>query len=93
MYEGVIPNNHSRGSVQIDFPLATSVFLAKHLLDVGLLDRSVLESDHSGLFVELRIEGIFGQSPDKLAPHKFRNLKLDDPRISNKYRKKSSQTV
>jgi hypothetical protein len=39
------------------------------------------------MFVDLRIEGIFGQHPDKLAPHQFRNLKLDDPRISDKYRK------
>jgi hypothetical protein len=46
-----------------------------------------LQSDHSGMFVDLRIEGIFVKRPDKLAPHKFRNLKLDDPRISEKYRK------
>jgi hypothetical protein len=39
------------------------------------------------MFVDLRIEGIFGQHPDKLAPHQLRNLKLDDPRISDKYRK------
>jgi hypothetical protein len=39
------------------------------------------------MFVDLRIEGIFGQHPDKLAPHKFRNLKLDDQRLSKKYRK------
>jgi hypothetical protein len=39
------------------------------------------------MFIDLRIEGIFGQHPDKLAPHQFRNLKLDDPRISDKYRK------
>jgi hypothetical protein len=39
------------------------------------------------MFVDLRIEGIFGQHPDKLVPHKFRNLKLDDPIISDKYRK------
>jgi hypothetical protein len=79
-------NTHARGSVQIEFPLITAS-LAEHALDVGLLDRSVLQSYHSGLFVDLRIEGIFRQHPDKLAPHKFRNLKLDDPRISNKYRK------
>jgi hypothetical protein len=52
-----------------------------------LLDRSVLQSDHSGIFLDLRIEGIFGHHPDKLAPHQFRNLKLDDPRISDKYKK------
>jgi hypothetical protein len=39
------------------------------------------------MVVELIIEGIFGQHPDKLAPHKFCSLKLDDPRISDKYRK------
>jgi hypothetical protein len=39
------------------------------------------------MFVDLRIESIFGQHPDKLALHKFHNLKLDDPRISDKYRK------
>jgi hypothetical protein len=59
MYECVVPNTHERGSVQIDFPLITDG-LDEHVLDVGLLDRSVLQSDHSGMFVELRIEGIFG---------------------------------
>jgi hypothetical protein len=86
MYEGVLPNTHARGSVQIDYLLITAG-LAQNVLDVGLLNRSVLQSDHSGVFVDLRIEGIFGQHPDKLARHKFRNLKLDDPRISDKYRK------
>jgi hypothetical protein len=85
MYEGVVPNTHAKGSAQIDFPLITSV-LDEHVLDVGLLDRYVLQSDHSGMFVDLQIEGIFGQHPNKLAPHQFRNLKLDDPIISDKYR-------
>jgi hypothetical protein len=86
IHEGVVPNTHERGSVQIDLPLLNSV-LVDHVLDVGLLNRSVLQSDHSGMFVDLQIECIFGQHPDKLAPHKFRNLKLDDPRIPDKYRK------
>jgi hypothetical protein len=86
MYEGVVPNTHARGSAQVGFPLITAG-LDEHVLDVGLLDRSVLQRDHSGVFVELRIEGIFGQHPDKLAPHQFRNLKLSDPIISDKYRK------
>jgi hypothetical protein len=54
MYQGVVPNTHERGSVKIDFTLITSG-QDKHLLDVGLLDRSVLQSDHSGMFVDLRI--------------------------------------
>jgi hypothetical protein len=73
-------------SVQIDFPLITAG-LDEHVLYVGLIYRSVLKSYHSGMFVDLRIEGIFGQHPDKLALHQFHNLKLDDPRISDKYRK------
>jgi hypothetical protein len=86
MHEGVVPNTHVRGSVQTDFPLLTSG-LVDHVIDVGLLNLSVLKSDHSRMFFDLRIEGIFGHHPDKLAPRKFRNLKLDDPRISDKYRK------
>jgi hypothetical protein len=86
MYEGFVPNTHTRGSVQIYFPLITAG-LDEHILDIGFLGRSVLQSDHSGMFVDLRIEGIFGQHPEKLARHQFRNIKLDDPRISDKYRK------
>jgi hypothetical protein len=86
MYEGFVPNTHARGSAQIYFPLITAG-LDEHILDIELLDMSVLQSDHSGMFVDLQIEGIFGQHPDKLAPHQFQNLKLDDPRISDKYRK------
>jgi hypothetical protein len=65
MHEGIITNTHACGSVQIDFPSAT-VGLDKHVLEVGLLDRSVMQSDYSGLFVDLRIEEIFGQNPEKL---------------------------
>jgi hypothetical protein len=78
--------------VQIYFSLIKAC-LAEHVLDVTLLDRSILQSDHSGLFVDLQIEGIFVQHPDKLAPHKFRNLKLDDPRISDKYPKKLTNSL
>jgi hypothetical protein len=41
MHEGIVPNTHVRGSVQLDFPLIT-IDLAEHVMDVGLLDRSVL---------------------------------------------------
>jgi hypothetical protein len=86
MHDGVMPNAYVRGSIQIDFALATLVF-SEHVADVGLLKILVLQSDQSCLFVDLRIEGIFGQNPDKLAPHQFRNLKLDDPQISDTYDK------
>jgi hypothetical protein len=86
MHERVMPNTHAQGYMQIDFPLITSG-LAGHVFDVGLLNRSVLKSDHSEMFFDLIREGIFEQHPDKLALHRFRNLKLDDPRISDKCRK------
>jgi hypothetical protein len=54
IHEGVVSNTHARGSVQIDFPLI-SAGLDEHVLDVGLLNTSVLQSDHSGMFVDLHI--------------------------------------
>jgi hypothetical protein len=86
MHKGVVPNIHARGSAQIDFLLITSG-LDTHVVDGGLLYRSKLKSYHLGMFVDLRIEGIFGQHPDKVSPRQFRNLKVDDPRISDTYRK------
>jgi hypothetical protein len=53
---------------------------------IGLLDCSVLNSDHRALFIDLCIENIFGPSPEKLAQLQYRNLKLDDPRISEEDR-------
>jgi hypothetical protein len=52
IHEGVVPKTHARGSVQVDFPLITAG-LAEHVLDVGLLNRSFLQSDHSGMFIDL----------------------------------------
>jgi hypothetical protein len=86
MHEYVVTNTHERGSVQIELPLITSG-LAEHVFDVGLLKRYVLQRDHSEMFVDLRIEGIFGHHPDKLAPQKFRIFKIEDPRLSEKYGK------
>jgi hypothetical protein len=86
MHEGVVPNTHARESVQIDFTLTTSS-LAEHVLDVGPINRFILQSDQSVMFFDLQIEGIFGQYPDKLAPRKFRDIKLDDPRTPEKYQK------
>jgi hypothetical protein len=40
MNDGVVPNTHAHGSVQIDFPLLTSG-LVERVLDVGLLNPSV----------------------------------------------------
>jgi hypothetical protein len=75
-----------RGSTQIDFVLTTGG-LTDIIEAIGLLNFSVLNNDHVALFIDLCIEEIFGPSPEKVAQTQYRNLKLDDPRISEEYRK------
>jgi hypothetical protein len=74
------------GSKQIDFLLTTGG-LANSIKVISLLDCSVLNSDHSSLFIDFCIEDMFGPIPEKLTQLQYRNLKLDDPRISDEYRK------
>jgi hypothetical protein len=85
MYDGVVPNTHMRSSSQIDFPL-TSVGLREYIEKVGLLDNSVLHSDHRGMFLDINSR-LFRKRPEKVIPHQFRTLKLDDPRLSDAYRR------
>jgi hypothetical protein len=75
-----------RGSKQIDFVLTTGG-ISDSIEAIGLLYCSVINSDHRALFINLGIEKIFGPSPEKLAQPQYRNLKLDDPRILEEYRK------
>jgi hypothetical protein len=83
---GVVPNTHMRGSKQIDFVLTTSE-LTNIIEAICLVDCSVLNSDNRALFVDVCIEDIFGPIPEKLAQPQYRNLKLDNPRISDEYRR------
>jgi hypothetical protein len=83
---GVVHNIHMRGSKQIEFVLTTGG-LTDRIEAIGLLDCSVLSSYHCALSIDLCIEKIFGPSPEKLAQPQYHNLKLDDPRISEEYRK------
>jgi hypothetical protein len=62
MHVGVVSNTRAWGSVQIDFPLIIAG-LDEHFLDVGMLNSSVLNSDHSGMCIDLLIDFIFGQHP------------------------------
>jgi hypothetical protein len=83
MHDGLVPNTHMRGSSQIDFPL-TSAGIREYIEKVGLLDNSVLHIDHRGMFLDLNSR-LFGKIPEKVIPHQFRTLKLDDPRLSDAY--------
>jgi hypothetical protein len=45
-----------------------------------------LKSDHRAIFLDLDLLLLFGASPERLERPQFRNLKLDDMRISDSYR-------
>jgi hypothetical protein len=85
MHDGVVPITHTRVSSQINFTL-TSVVLREYIEKVGFLDNSVLKSDHRGMFLDLNAR-LFGKIPEKVIPHQLRTLKLDDPRLSDAYRR------
>jgi hypothetical protein len=54
---------------------------------IDLLDESILKSDHRAIFLDLDLLLLFGASLEILERPQFRNLNLDDPRISDSYRK------
>jgi hypothetical protein len=81
-----VPNTHVRGSKQIDFALVTDG-IRPCIKAIGLLDESILKSDHRAIFLDLDLLLLFGASLERLERPLFRNLKLDDPRISDSYRK------
>jgi hypothetical protein len=81
-----VPNTHVRGSKQIDFALMTDG-IRPCIKAVGLLDESILKSNHRAIFLDLDILLLFGVSLERLERPQFINLKLDDPRISDSYRK------
>jgi hypothetical protein len=81
-----VPNTHVRGSKQIDFTLVTDG-IQPCIKAVGLLNASILKSNHRENFLDLNLLLLFGTSLERLERPQFRNLKLDDPRISDSYRK------
>jgi hypothetical protein len=81
-----VPNTNVTGSKQIDFALVTDG-IRPFIKAVGLLDESILKSVHRAIFLDLGLLLLFGTSLERLERPQFRNLKLDDPRISDSYRK------
>jgi hypothetical protein len=81
-----VPNTHVRGSKKNYFALVTD---GKRpcIKAVGLLDESNLKSDHRAIFLDLDLLLLSGVSLERLERPQFRNLKLDDPWISDSYRK------
>jgi hypothetical protein len=51
------------------------------------LDSNVFGSDHKGMYADLNTQALLGTGRDHLQKPQFRKLQLDDPRISDAYRK------
>jgi hypothetical protein len=81
-----VPNTPVRGSKQKDFDLVTDG-IRPSIKVIVLLDESILKSDYRAIFLDLDIMLLFGAPPESLERPQFQNLKLDDPRISDSYRK------
>jgi hypothetical protein len=81
-----VPNTHVRGYKQIDFALDTDG-IRPCIKAAGLLDESILKSDHRAIFLDLALLLLFGTSLERLERPQFRNLKIYDTRISDSYRK------
>jgi hypothetical protein len=75
-----------RASNQIDFSLVSDG-IQPCIKAIGLLDELILKSDHREICIDLDILLKFGAAPERLERPQFRNLKLDDPRISDSYSK------
>jgi hypothetical protein len=82
-----IPNTHLRGSKQIEFVLETpgiTLFIdAIWLLDFGIIFRT----DNWNFFIDINIVGFLGSRTESLPAQRFRQLKLEDPRVATEYRR------
>jgi hypothetical protein len=84
---GTPPNTHNSRSQQIDFVLATARLFQDCIEQARFLDSSVLGSDHKGMYADLNTQALVGTGIDHLKRPQFCKLQLDDPRISDSYRK------
>jgi hypothetical protein len=85
--EVTTPNTHNRGSQQIDCILASARFVQDGFEHARFLDPSVLGSDHKGMYADLNTQALIGNGRDHLQEPKSSKLQLDNPRISDAYRK------
>jgi hypothetical protein len=81
-----VPNTRLRGSKRTDFAQVSDKTWPC-IKATGLLDEYILKSDHRAIFRDLDPLILCGAAPKRLERPQFRNLKLDDPPISDSYRK------
>jgi hypothetical protein len=81
-----VPNTHVRGSKQIYFALVTDG-IRPCIKSISLLDESTLNSNHRAIFLDLDIILLLVAPSEILKRPQFRDLKLDNPRLFDSYRK------
>jgi hypothetical protein len=81
-----VPNTHVRGSKQIYFDLVMDG-IRPCIKAIGVLDESILKSDHRAILLDLDLILLLGAPLERPERPHFRNLKLEDLRISDSYRK------
>jgi hypothetical protein len=82
-----IPNTPLRGSVQIDFKLATPG-IALVIDVIGLLDFDVIfRTNHCTFFIDINTDGLFGSATESLPAHLCRQLQLEEPTVTTEYRR------
>jgi len=84
-HQGDPPATYSRGSSRIDYILI-STSLLEAVQRSGILPyHTVFISDHRGCYVDFDAAALFGSPTAALAPEIYRGLRLQDPRIVQKY--------
>jgi hypothetical protein len=77
-----IPSTHERGKSQIDYMFVSPGISIQR---AGFLPFSKFPGDHRALWMDLSMLDIVGYKPPSLPLHQARRLKLQDPRVVNKY--------
>lgn len=84
LHPGTPPPTYHRGSEPID-----GIFVSKELSPSrsGYLDFGELPGDHRGIWIDIPNIQVLGYKMKDIIKAKARRLKLDDPRVINKYLK------
>ena len=80
--EGQPPPTYQRGSDPID-----GIFVSEELVPSksGYLEFGEIPGDHRGIWIDIPNQSVLGYNMNDIPRHKARRLKLDDPRVVQKY--------
>ncbi len=76
------PPTYNKGSKRIDGILISGTLKASRC---GFLAFDALPGDHRVLYIDIKTKSFIGHRPSNIPTHAARRLKLDDPRVVEKY--------